>query len=138
MDASLLSNTGSVDLTTVLKVITVHLLAWTIFGWLATYFPIRPVLKWSAKKFLCEEVHITGGSMVGILERILYMITISSGVYGFVAVWLIFKGAVKWKSSGENANARQSFNQYSIGTAVSLIVSIVGAAAIKLALQIWC
>jgi hypothetical protein len=136
MDTILVQNAGPLDTMLVFKTIIVYGLGWIIFGWLATYFPIWPLLKWSHKKYAGADYNAGGGFLVGVLERTLYVLTIAEGIYSFVPVWLLFKVAAKWKEGALEPDRRYPFNHYMIGTALSLLMGIVGALAVRLVIRL--
>lgn len=125
------------SLETIVKIALVNLFAITVFGWLAIYFPIRLILKrLHTKNLTGTNWEARAGDWLGFLERVLYIITIANGVYAFVPVWLALKVAANWKSWTEST-PRYHFNAFLIGSAISLILGILGALAVRVSLLFW-
>ena len=125
------------SIATLLKIGFANLIAIFVFGWLAIYFPIRPLLKRLHRRNMGgTNWEARAGDWLGFLERVLYIITIANGVYAFVPVWLGLKVAANWKSWTE-ATPRYYFSAFLIGSAISLILGILGAMLVKIFLLSW-
>jgi hypothetical protein len=62
--------------------------------------------------------------LVGMLERVVYVICLVGAAREWIAVWLTLKTIVKWKGWKEDA---RTFNIYLIGNIISIILSLLGA-----------
>ena len=119
-----------------LKIGFVYLIAIIVFGWLAIYFPIRPLLKRLHSRNLGgTNWEARAGDWLGFLERVLYIITIGSGVYAFVPVWLVLKVSANWKSWTE-ATPKYHYSAFLIGSALSLIMGILGALMVRILINL--
>ena len=116
-----------INLTLVMQNSFVYIISIVIFAWLATYFPIRPVLKSLHYKNVGPAPwEARSGDWLGFLERTLYIIIIGKGIFVFVPIWLAFKVSVSWKGWGEGI-PKYHLNAFLIGSALSLIMGIIGA-----------
>jgi len=84
-------------------------------------------------------------AVVGVLERILYVIAILAEAPEFIGVWLAIKTAGSWKGWSEGRDypsgdgtekkivipGRQEFNLFLVGSAVSAICGVAGGYTIK-------
>lgn len=124
-------------LVTVIKISLIYLIAIFVFGWLVVYFPIRPILKQLHNRHLSgTNWEARAGDWLGFLERVLYIITIANGILGFVPVWLALKVAANWKSWNEST-PRYHFSAFLIGSAISLILAVLGALVVKVLQTFW-
>ncbi len=122
---------------TLLKIGFANLLAIFVFGWLAIYFPIRPLLRRLHNRNMGgTNWEARAGDWLGFLERVLYIITIGSGVFAFVPVWLVLKVSANWKSWTE-ATPKYHYSAFVIGSALSLIMGILGVLFAKILIMFW-
>jgi hypothetical protein len=69
------------------------------------------------------------GSLVGIVERTLYLASLQFAYPEFIAIWLAMKTAGQWKEwevGNDQATGRAFFNFFLIGTGFSLAYAYIG------------
>ncbi len=67
---------------------------------------------------------------VGFTERLIYTTAIVVGLSEIIAVWLVMKAAIQWKS--EETKSVKTFYAYLVGNGLSLIFGLVGGGIILL------
>lgn len=116
----------SVDL---IKALPVYLLGYgiSLFGGHVFIFPI---MHWLLKQLGEQEEANTlwQAGFVGLTERAIYTTAIVLGLKEAVAVWLVMKATIQWKS--EESKNVSKFYIYLIGNALSLIFGLIGGAII--------
>jgi len=65
---------------------------------------------------------------VGIVERVIYTTSVVLGQYELMAIWLVLKAAVEWKS--EEKRNLSSFYVYLIGNGMSIIFGYLGGVVV--------
>lgn len=71
--------------------------------------------------------HAEIGRYIGMAERALYVFAWYFGQLEFIAVWLALKAVMEWKEStdAKGPKMRARFNLFVLGTALSLLVTVV-------------
>jgi hypothetical protein len=69
-------------------------------------------------------------SILGYIERFMFLTSFVAGLPQFVIAWLTFKTVVQWKRWGEE-NGRIFFNNFLIGNALNIIYSFMGFVVIN-------
>ncbi len=68
-------------------------------------------------------------SVLGMVERVLYLLCFLSGFFAFVSIWLSLKTVVRWSKWGD-IDGRIFFNNFLIGNGLNLIYTFLGYLAI--------
>lgn len=117
-----------------------------LLGYLYAIFVGDMILKWFRNlMFECldpktqEEGKIDGsewqGTLMGIVERILYVSSLLLGYGEFIFAWLIIKMAGGWKIWTDSKHGRPLFSVSLIGSGLSILYTLVGYLIIMMILK---
>ena len=96
-----------------------------IFGTFIYHYPIEGITNklyeiMRRKKYQYGKMQ---ASILGIIERFLYLISFLLDFPEFIGIWFTLKMVVKWKS-WSTVEGRQLFNNFLIGNGISILFSI--------------
>jgi hypothetical protein len=66
------------------------------------------------------------GMILGVIERILFLLSLISGQVQFIGLWLGLKTVSQYKRWSENEIGRATFNIFLIGNGLSLLYAVAG------------
>jgi len=75
-----------------------------------------------------KDRHRWLSSLLGCVERAIYTLAIVGGSGTLVAVWLGIKSAAQWERRRENPGAAEFDNAFLVGSGISLLIAMIGAA----------